>query len=172
MKKLILAIGSASAALLLVVGVVAAVGPHSGAAGDQIRDRDELPGILGLTESEVAELRQDGLSLAQIAERQSVDAEQLVEALAARWTERIEARVTNGALTADQAAELRAQVELQARNMVNQTTLGGMHGAAVGAGAQAGATDGTGNAAGRGWQGSGTGTRGTGTGTCDGSGRS
>jgi len=172
MKKLILMFGVASLTLLVVVGAVAAAGPRSGPAGGaQVRDRDALPEVLGLTQAQVMALRQDGLSLAQIAERQNVDPKELVDALVARWTERIEARVANGAITADRATELKNQVEVQAQNMVDKTTLGGMQGAAVGAGSQVGATDGTGIGAGRGRQGGGMGAPGAGTGICDGSGR-
>lgn len=166
MKKLILSLGGASLAILMLVGAVAAVGPRSGPAGDQVRDRDQVPAILGLTEAQVMEYRQDGLSLAQIAERQNVDPEKLVEALKVQFAERLEARVANGAITADQATELRSQLEAQARNMVYKTTIGGMQGAAVGAGPMHGA--GTGVAGGR--MGAGPGAGGAGTGICDGTG--
>jgi hypothetical protein len=157
-------------ATLLLVGVAVAAGPHSGPAGDQVRDRDRdaIPVILGLTQDQIREQRQDGLTLAQIAERQKVDPQKLVDALQARWTERITWRLDNGAITTERATELRAQVETQARNMVYQTTLGGMQGAAVGAGSQAGPMNGTSNGPGAG---AGPGTRGAGDGICDGSGR-
>ena len=168
MKKLILSFGGASLAILMLVGAVAAVGPRSGPAGDQVRDRGEVPTILGLTEAQVMELRQDGLSLAQIAERQNVDPEKLVEALKVQFAERLEVRVANGAITADRATELRSQLEVQARNMVYKTTIGGMQGAAVGAGPAAGSMHGTGVAGGR--MGAGPGADGAGTGICDGTG--
>jgi hypothetical protein len=174
---MILSLGGATMATLLLVGVAVAAGPHSGSAGDQVRDRDRdaIPAILGLTQAQIQEQRQDGLSLAQIAERQNVDPQKLVDALQARWTERITWRLDNDAITAARAAELRAQVETQARNMVYKTTLGGMQGAAVGAGPQAGTMNGTGNGqgagAGNGSPGAGPGARGSGDGICDGSGR-
>jgi hypothetical protein len=108
------------------------------------------------------ELRQEGLTLAQIAERQQVDPQQLIDALVAQWTVRIDARVANGALTADQATELKSQVAVKANAMVNQAAPGGMRGAAVGAGPRA-------NGGGAGTRGMGAG-RGGGTGVCDGSG--
>ena len=73
-------------------------------------------------------------SLAQIAERQKVDPQKLVDALVAQWSARIDARLAAGALTADQAKTLKANVAVQAKAMVYQTTMGGMRGAAVGAG--------------------------------------
>lgn len=176
MRRMILSLGGATMAALLIVGVALAAGPRSGPAGDQVRDRDRdtIQTVLGLTQAQILELRQDGLTLAQIAERQKVDPQKLVDALAARWTERITVRLDNGAITAERAAELRAQVQTQARNMVYKTTLGGMRGDAVGAGPQAGPMNGTGNGPGtgngNGPQGAGPGARGLGNGICDGSG--
>ena len=120
-----------------------------------------------MTEAEVQAMRHDGLSLAQIAEQKKIDPQMLVDALVGRWTTRIDARVANGALTATEATALKAQVETQAKSMVNKVTLGGMQGAAVGAGPQGrGAGDGAGAGMGRGRQGAANGT-----GTCDGTGR-
>lgn len=170
MKKLILSLSGASIAILMLVGAVAAVGPRSGPVGDQAQVRDQVPAILGLTEAQVMEYRQDGLSLAQIAERQNVDPQKLVETLKLQYTERIEARVANGAITADRATELRSQIEVQAKNMVYKTTIGGMQGAAVGAGPGVGAMGGARADASGGRMGAGPGAGGTGTGICDGTG--
>ncbi len=114
------------------------------------------------------ELRQQGLSLAQIAERQKVDPQKLIDALATQWSARIDARLAAGAITSDQAKTLKANVAVQAKAMVYQVTLGGMRGAAVGAGPN-GATRGTG-AGGAGMAGTGRGgmmrAAGAGNGTC------
>ena len=75
-----------------------------------------------------------GCRLAQIAEQQKVDPQKLIDALAAQWSARIDARLAVGALTADQAKTLKDNVAVQAKAMVYQATLGGMRGAAVGAG--------------------------------------
>ena len=146
--------GAALVVLALAGGVIAA-SPQPTQAGDQIRDRDTIPTILGLTQAEVMALRHDGLSLAQIAERQKVDPQKLVDALKAQWTERIDVRVANGAITAGEATTLKAQVDLRAKDMVYKVTMGGMRGVAVGAGP---------TGIGRGMAGMG------GSGTCDGSG--
>jgi hypothetical protein len=152
MKKLIVSLGGAALVILVLAGGVVAAGPRG---ADQARVGATVPPILGLTQAQVMDLRQDGLSLAQIAERQKVDPQKLIDALKARWTERIDARVANGALTADAATKLKAQVEVQAKNQVYKTTLGGMRGVAVGAGPMG---------SGRGAAGAG------GTGACDGTG--
>ena len=178
MKKLIVSsLGAGLVALALAATALAADPTPSPSPGTQLRDRDMIPTLLGLTHEQVQELRHDGQSLAQIAERQKVDPQVLIDALTARWTERIEVRLANGAITAAQAATLRAQVEVQARNAVYKTTLGGMHGAAVGAGPK-GAGNGMGYGMGNGAgpmngsrMGNGVGRgAGNGTGTCDGTG--
>jgi hypothetical protein len=182
MKRLALALSVAALAVLAIAATVSAAGPPATQQRTQARDADTLPTLLGLTRTQLAELRQDGLSLAQIADRQDVDPLKLIDALVARWTERIEARVTAGALTSDEAAALKEQVALRAKAMVNQAAAGGMRGVAVGAGpgamgAVGRATDDQavqgGPGAGRGGVGAGMGAgvgRGSGTGTCDGSG--
>jgi hypothetical protein len=137
MKKNVVALAGAALLVLLLVATAMAAGPRSGAgpgAAGADGAGDAIPTILGLTHDEVMALRHEGLSLAQIAERQQVDPQLLVNELAARWTERIEARVEAGALSPEQATELKAQVETQAKHMVYRTTMGGMHGGAVGAG--------------------------------------
>ena len=138
MKKIIVILGGATLAILTLVGTVAAAGPSPSPTVVQARDRDAIPLILGLTHDQVMDLRQDGLSLAQIAERQKVDPQKLVDTLKVEWTERIDARVASGTITAEQATQLKTQLDAQARAMVDKTTMGGMRGAAVGAGPGAG----------------------------------
>ena len=158
MKKLVLPLAGAGLVLLLAVGAVSAASPApvTPAATPApvvtpapAATSGTLAVILGLTDAEVMELRQQGLSLAQIAERQGIDPQRLIDALAAQWSVRIDARVAAGALTADQAKALKDDLALRAKAMVNQATLGGMRGAAVGAG-PSGTTRGMGGGAGMG----------------------
>jgi hypothetical protein len=153
MRRYIVAIGGTALLVLAAATTVLAGGPNggNGAAGAGAI----APSVLGLTQAQVRELRGDGLTLAQIATRQHVDPDVLTQALIARWTERITARVENGALTESQATQLREQLATRAKDLVNRTATGGMHGAAVGAGGY-GARDGSGPI--------------SGTGTCDGTG--
>jgi hypothetical protein len=159
MHKLAAPMAGAGLLLVVAVGAVAAASPAPSASAvatqattvtpastpSPVADADPIATILGLTDEEVAALRHEGLSLAQIAERQKVDPQRLIDALVAQWSVRIDARLAVGAITADQAETLRANLGVQAKAMVNQTALGGMRGAAVGAG-----PNGAGNGAGRG----------------------
>lgn len=161
MKRQILGLAGAGLASLVFAATVAAAGPTPAPSTTPVQARDTVPAVLGMTQAQVQALRHDGLSLAQIAQQKKVDPQKLVDALAAGWTTRIDERVANGVLTAAEATKLKAQVQTQAKSMVNKVTLGGMQGAAVGAGRQNGA----GTGAGPGPRGAGTGT-----GTCDGTG--
>jgi len=163
MLKQILGTAGAGLASLVFAATVVAADPTP-APSATTQTRDTVPAVLNLSQAKIQELRHDGLSLAQIAQQQKVDPQRLIDALAARWTSRIEVRVANGALTAAEAAKLKAEVQTQAKSMVNKVTLGGMQGAAVGAGPRNGAA-GSGIGNGPGARGAGTGT-----GTCDGTG--
>jgi hypothetical protein len=188
MKKLLLATGTAGIAILALAATVAAAGPHGAGAGagqgqasPQVRSQgagqgqaqgpaqagqtDVVAGILGMTQVEIAAQRQAGASLAQIAEKKGIAPQKLVDALVAQWSTRIDYRVSVGALTAAQAATLKDQLQVRAKDMVYKVTLGGMQGAAVGAGPNGGGTmrgTGRGMNAGNG--------RGAGNGACDGTG--
>ena len=121
MKKLAAPIAGAGLFLLLAAGAVAAASPAptapavtapaatSAPAVTPLRATDgTVAAILGLTDAQVMALRQQGLSLAQIAARQNVDPQKLVDALVAQWSVRIDARLAAGAITADQAKTLKA----------------------------------------------------------------
>jgi len=165
MNRQILGAAGAGLASLIFAATVAAADPTPSPSTMATQMRDTVPAVLDLSQAQIQALRHDGLSLAQIAQQQKVDPQRLVDALAARWTSRIEARVANGALTADEATKLKAEVPTQAKSMVDTVTLGGMPGAAVGAGPRNGAAGGSGVGTGPGPHGTGTGT-----GTCDGTG--
>ena len=133
MKRQILGAAGAGLASLVFAATVAAADPTPSPSAAPTQASDTVPAVLGLSQAQVQALRHDGLSLAEIAAKQEVDPQRLVDALATRWTSRIDARVANGALTAAEAITLKAQVQMQATSMVNKVTLGGMQGAAVGA---------------------------------------
>jgi hypothetical protein len=142
MKRFTIPIAGASLVLLLAAGAVAAASPAPtapattapAATPGSANATGSIAALLGLTNAQVMELRQQGLSLAQIADRQNVDPQRLVDAFVAQWSVRIDARLAAGALTTDQATTLKANLAVQANAMLNRTTPGGMRGAAVGAG--------------------------------------
>ena len=165
MRRIVGAIGALGFAFVLLVPTALAAGPASaGRAGGPTGDTAGIAAVLNLSWEQIQTLRQEGKSLAQIAVTQKVDPQRLVDALVARWSERIDVRVQNGALTAAQATALKSQLAARAQAYVNQTASGGMAGAAVGAGPR-GAGAGTRTGVGPGPR-----AAGTGTGTCDGTG--
>jgi hypothetical protein len=173
MRKLIAAIGGTVFGSLLIVATVAAADPTPSPSSRLAASGGAVATVLGLSQAQVQDLRHDGLSLAQIAAQQKVEVQKVIDALVARWRDRIEARVATGALTETEATQLQTQLMAQAQSMVASTAPGGMQGAAVGAGPRDAA--GSGDTM-RARDGSGTGTgdglgpRGTGDGTCDGTG--
>jgi hypothetical protein len=176
MRRLLISAGAAALLTIAVVATVAAAGPmgRAGGAGGTVRagaQANVVADILGLTQAAISDLRQDGLSLAQIAEKQAVDPQKLVDALTKQWTARIDVRVQNGAITTAEATALKVQLATRAKDMVYRTTLGGMQGAAVGAGpASAQGHRGGAGPAGEAGAGMGGRGRGAGNGTCDGTG--
>ena len=163
MRKVIAVVGGTVLGSFFLVATVAAANPTPATSAPPATSGGTVAAVLGLTPAQIRELRHDGLSLAQIATRQKVEVQKVINALVARWRERIEARVKNGALTAAEATQLESQLTTRAQSTVSSTEPGGMQGAAVGAGPRSGAGNGDGT-------GSGPGPRGTGDGTCDGTG--
>jgi hypothetical protein len=144
MRRVIAAIVGAAFGSLLLVATVAAADPTTppgrGATTGTVAQ------VLGLTQAQLQDLRHDGLSISQIATQQKVEIQKVIDALVARWTERIQVRLTNGALTQAEADALKAQLLKRVQDMVSSTEPGGMRGAAVGAGPNGanGARDGSG----------------------------
>lgn len=178
MKRLLISLSIASLATLGTVAVATAAGPAATSTPTPVVTpapvvngpaTGTIAGILGMTQAEIMTQRMAGKTLVQIAATKGIGEQVLVDALVAQWGTRIDARVAAGALTADQATALRANLVVQAKAMVNQATLGGMRGGAVGAGPGAAGGmggmrgQGMGNRAGMGRNGAGMG---TGTGTC------
>jgi hypothetical protein len=158
MRRIVAAIGGAAFGSLLLIGTAFAADPtppfgHGGTTGTVAQ-------VLGLSQDQIHDLREDGLTIAQIAERQKVEVQKVVDALVARWADRIDVRLQNGALTSAEAAALKAKLQKLAQDMVSSTEPSGMRGAAVGAG-----PNGNGNGSGNG-----SGQSGDGDGTCDDSG--
>lgn len=164
MRRMIFALGGAAFGSLLLVAAVAAADPTPSPSPATSARIGTVANVLGLTQAQIHDLRNDGLSISQIAAQHGVDVQKVADALVAQWKERIAARLANGALTQAEAAALEAKLKTQAQTMVSSTMPGGMQGAAVGAGPANSNGAGNGDTT-RARDGSGTGT-----GDCDGTG--
>lgn len=74
---------------------------------------EALADVLGTTVDELRDARADGRSLAEIAEANGVDVEDVIDHLVARATERLDAAVDSSRIDADRAAELEARLRDQ-----------------------------------------------------------
>ncbi|MBN2238603.1 MAG: hypothetical protein JW712_02425 [Dehalococcoidales bacterium] len=81
-------------------------------------------GLLGLTEDEVHELREEGYSLAEIAEANGVSVDELVEAIMAVKTDDLEARVAEGTLTQERAEQMMQVMEQRTLQNVTRNQVG------------------------------------------------
>ena len=105
--------------------------------------------LLGMTEDQIHELRQQGKSLVQIAATKNVTEKQLVGAIIAYKTAQVQSRVTAGTLTQDQANLMIQRMEQNTTQAVNRTSIGPMGGQGMGYG-QRGAGTGNGTCTGQG----------------------
>ena len=107
-------------------------GPMQGGGmgwGSMMYDDDSaVASLLGLTPTEIAAQRRAGKSLAQIAEAKGVSKDKLVETILADRKAALDERVKAGALTADQAKAMLANMETMVRAMVDNTATGPMMG--------------------------------------------
>ena len=88
-------------------------GPGDGFAVETITD------LLGIEASDLFDALRDGKTLAEVAEDNGVSTDELVTALVDEAEARIDERVTDGDLTADEAAELKADLQDRITDRVN-----------------------------------------------------
>ena len=111
--------------------------------------------LLGLSEDQIQDKRQDGQSLAEIAAEKGVTKEQLTQTMLVSKKSNLQERVSTGAITQAQADEAYARMQTQTLSGVERTTVGpnrpadaprlGLNqGAQAKAGTQNGLRDGTG----------------------------
>ena len=86
--------------------------------------------LLGMTENQIHELRQQGKSLVQIAATKNISEKQLVDAIMAYKKTQVQVRVTAKTLTQDQANLILQQMQQTTTQAVNRTTVGPMGGGA------------------------------------------
>lgn len=88
-------------------------GEHRGAGLEIILE------TLGITADELRDARQDGTSLAELAEAQGVEVATLIDALVSAAEERIAEHVADGDLSQEEADERLAEVEERITDRVN-----------------------------------------------------
>ena len=116
MKLLGLAVGIVAVVALAFGGIALADTPGNGDAdvycagagwhgfqGKGLTCSETVSELLDLTPDEICELRQEGMSLAEIAEGQDVSLDELVDAILAERIEVVEAMVNDGTITDEQA---------------------------------------------------------------------
>jgi hypothetical protein len=169
MKLLGLAVGIVAVVALAFGGIALADTPGNGGAdgycagagwhgfqGDGITCSETVSELLDLTPDEICELRQEGMSLAEIAEEQDVSLDELVDAILAERIEAVEAMVDDGTINEEQAELMIERMTERIELTVTRTATGpaewrmgggyGMYGEGTGPGLtkQWGGHDGTG----------------------------
>jgi hypothetical protein len=82
---------------------------------------DTVSEFLGLTEEELHDLRLEGYSLAEIAELEGIDVNDLIDAIVAEKAEALEVKVADGILTRERAELMIQQMTKRTIEAVNRT---------------------------------------------------
>ena len=85
---------------------------------------DTVSEFLGLTEEELHDLRLEGYSLAEIAELEGIDVNDLVDAIVAEKAEALEAKVADGTLSRERAELMIQQMTQRTEQAVYRTSNG------------------------------------------------
>ncbi len=133
-KILVIAASIAAVLALSVVGVAAAASPNNpngnspqngqqagfgqGVCSEAVRN------LLGMTTEQIQALRHEGKSLVQIAATKGITEQQLINAIMAERQANIQARVTAGTLTQNQAKVMLEQMQQNVVRAINRTTIG------------------------------------------------
>lgn len=81
---------------------------------------DAAAQALNLSVDDLRERLRDGKTLAQVAQDQNVDVQKVIDAMVAEATARIDQKVQEGDLTADEANERKANLEERITRLVNE----------------------------------------------------
>ncbi|GAB4244229.1 MAG: hypothetical protein Kow00129_03680 [Thermoleophilia bacterium] len=101
-----------------VSGWAAGVCNGAGTVADKVAD------LLGLSSEDIAEARQEGKSLAEIAEGQGVTQDELVQAIMEGRTELLDQAVAAGRITQEQADLMLQQMEERIRERTSEESFG------------------------------------------------
>lgn len=96
-------------------------GPGRGGHGVGMLAAEAIAEAAGVTVEELHEARHDGQSLTEIAAAEGISRATLIDRLVALAEKRIDAAVTAGRLTAEQAEERKADLEERIGTMVDRT---------------------------------------------------
>lgn len=94
-------------------------GGPGGHGGDRGAGLDAAAEVIGVSADELRAALKDGSSLAELAEANGVDVQDVIDALVAEATDRLDQAVADGHLTEEQAAERSAQLTERITAMVN-----------------------------------------------------
>jgi hypothetical protein len=92
------------------------------------RGLDTAADVLGVTDAELRSALEEGMSIADVAEDQGVDVQEVVDALVAAATERLDQAVEDGRLEEDRAEEIKAALPQRVAAMVEREGLPGRGG--------------------------------------------
>ncbi|MEP1124549.1 MAG: hypothetical protein ABJH68_11740 [Ilumatobacter sp.] len=83
-------------------------------------DRQEIADVLGITVEDLGEQMRGGATLAEIAEANGVDVATVVDVIVQQRTERLDEAVANGRITAEEAAEITADLPDRVQTRVEE----------------------------------------------------
>jgi hypothetical protein len=81
---------------------------------------DAAAQALGISEEELREQLRDGKTIAQVAQERNVDVQRVIDAMVADVNARIDEKVQEGDLTADEANEKKAELRERITELVNE----------------------------------------------------
>jgi len=135
-SKLLASVVAASAlaggATFAVTGIAGAQGggqppAEAGRGGEHGPKLDAAAKALNLSVDDLRSKLRDGKTLAQVAQDQNVDKQKVIDAMVAEATARIDQKVQDGSLTADQANERKSNLQDHITRLVNEGRPKGDH---------------------------------------------
>jgi DNA-directed RNA polymerase specialized sigma subunit len=103
----------------MVNGQIPLGGRRPGGPGLVKAGLDTIATTIGITRDQLRTELQGGKTIAEVAKAHDVDPQKVIDAIVAESTKRIDEAVTNGKLTSDQAAKLKANLSDVASHIVN-----------------------------------------------------
>jgi hypothetical protein len=95
-------------------------GPQRGGPRGHGPKLDSAAQALGMSAEDLREQLRDGKTIAQVAQERNVDAQRVIDAMVAEANARIDEKVQEGDLTAEEANERKAELEERITELVNE----------------------------------------------------